>query len=121
MNKKKSISYYSLEKTKTVCNTLYGLKISTNHKLQLPLIILRTSALLAEPVNRFPTQNSNANLSARSHVLQTSLLSHQKQPTTKPSISLHENPPSTRKLILPLFSLPSNPHRCESLQMKTRI
>lgn len=48
MNKKKSISYYSLEKTKTVCNTLYGLKISTNHKLQLPLIILRTSALLAE-------------------------------------------------------------------------
>lgn len=53
---------------------------------------MRTSALFAEhrwtdfqhKIVREPKC-----LSARSHVLQTSLLSHQKQSTTKPSISLH--------------------------------
>lgn len=89
---------------------------------------MRTSALFAEhrwtdfqhKIVREPKC-----LSARSHVLQTSLLSHQKQSTTEPSISLHLGrtllqlgnssfPPSFSSLP------PPNPHRCESLQMKTR-
>lgn len=86
---------------------------------------MRTSALFAEhrwtdfqhKIVREPKC-----LSARSHVLQTSLLSHQKQSTTKPSISLHlgrtllQLGNSSSSPPLP----PSNSHRCESLQMKTR-
>lgn len=59
MNKKKSISYYSLEKTKTICNTLYGLKISTNRKITItPYHFENLCITRRTPVNRFPTQNS---------------------------------------------------------------